>query len=443
MKRARHEGSGPHYGFFVLFACCAICLSSVTFSFNTAGIFYTPVGNDLGIDPGRFGTYMSVQYLAMSLSMIFGGKVLHRFNARVVLSVCVAVVSIGLLCMSSFNALWQFYCVAVPVGAANSVLLYLMVPTMIDRWFQRRVGFFVGIALCFTGIGAIIFNPVGGVLIENFGWRAAYAAFGAMSAIIGLPCAAFIIRNSPQDKGCLKYGQTGEKTLSSDSASEVAGATFSQAIRTPALYLVALYAGVADMGLTLNYYLPSHASTLGYATLAVSGMASAVMVGQLAGKLILGMLNDISVRLGVSAAALSGALGIAILTFLGQTSIFMLYIGAFFFGVFFASTTVTTSLMTRGIFGSRDYERIFSVVAAVASFSSAFSSALWSALIEGTGSYYPMLYSGLVVMAAVLAMGYAAIALGKRPPWANASKEKSKGTTCGYAKKSGKGHCNV
>ena len=135
--------SRVHYGFLVLFAICAICFSTVTLSFNTAGIFYTPAGNDLGIDPGTFGTYMSVQYAAMAVFMMFGGKILDRFNARVVLSVCVATVSVGLLSMSTFNELWQFYVAGAFIGAANSILLYLMVPTMIDRWFKERVGFFV------------------------------------------------------------------------------------------------------------------------------------------------------------------------------------------------------------------------------------------------------------------------------------------------------------
>ncbi|WP_139651223.1 MFS transporter [Raoultibacter phocaeensis] len=410
-----------HFGFFVLFACCAICFSTVTLSFNTVGIFYVPASAELGIDAGRFGTYISVQYLAMSLAMIFGGKVLYRFNARVVLSVCVAMVSLGLLSMSTFTALWQFYCAGAIIGAANSILLYLMVPTMIDRWFKERVGFFVGVALCFTGIGAIIFNPIGGFFIDSFGWRAGYLAFGLISACIGFPCAAFLIRNAPADKGLVRYGEKASARLGKSGDTVLEGATFSQALRTPVLYMVALYAGVADIGLTLNYYLPAYATTLGYSVLVVSSIASAVLVGQLLGKLLLGFINDISVKAGVFAAVTSGILGIGIMTFLGGTGLIALYVGAFLFGVFFASTTVTTSLMTRGIFGSRDYGRIFSVVATVASLSSAFSSAIWGALIEATGGYYAMLYGGLGVMFIVYIIGFAALAMGKRSPWVNGS----------------------
>ena len=170
-----------HRGFLVLIACCAICFSTVTLSFNTMGLFYTPAGTDLGIEVGRFGTYISAEYLSMAICMFFAGKILAKYDARKVLTICCTMVSAGIILMSTYNQLWQFYCSAIVMGAANTILLYLMVPTMIDRWFKDRVGFFVGLALAFTGIGAVVFNPLGGWLIKSFGWRSGYLVFGIIS----------------------------------------------------------------------------------------------------------------------------------------------------------------------------------------------------------------------------------------------------------------------
>ena len=409
-----------HYGFLVFFSCCAICFSSVTLSFNTAGIFYTPASAELGIGAGLFGTYMTVQYACMSVAMIFGGKVLHRFNARIVLTVCVLMVSAGLLGMSTFTGLWQFYLSGAVIGVANSILLYLMVPTMIDRWFKERVGFFVGAALCFTGIGAIIFNPIGGLIISSFGWRAGYLAFGLISLLIGLPCAAFLVRNSPKDLGLLRFGEKENEKSLDKAPIIIEGAPYKQALRSPALYLVALYAGVMDVGITLNYYLPSYVNSLGYSILAVSSVASAVMVGQLVGKLLLGYINDKSPKAGVTTAVTCGIAGIGIMTFFGGFGLIALYAGAVLFGVFFAGATVTTSLMTRGIFGSRDFSRIFSIVAMVACFCSAFSSAIWGALIDKTEGYYVTLVVGMLVMLVAYVIGFAAFRLGKKIEWAEA-----------------------
>lgn len=418
----KNTAVGVHRGILVLIACCLICFSTVTLSFNTMGIFYTPAGQDLGIETGRFGTYMSVQYLAMAVSMVFGGRILHRFDARWVLTVCCTMVSVGIIAMSTYNFIWQFYISGVLIGCANSILLYLMVPTMIDRWFKDRVGFFVGICLAFTGIGAIVFNPVGGWIIENFGWRAGYLAFGLITACVGLPSAAFLIRNKPEDAGLAPWGKRTDAqgssqggAVSAESITQaVKGVMFNDAIRTPALWLVALYAGLMDVGITLNYYIPSYVSSLEFGIFAASTVSAAVMAGQMIGKILLGFINDINVKAGVVTAVGSGAVGVALMNFLGGSGIAFLYAGAFFYGVFFAGATVTTSLMTRGIFGSKDYSRVFSVVSTVATLSSAFSSAIWGAVIDATGSYNIMLVVGLGMMIFTFAVGYLAFYFGNK-----------------------------
>lgn len=418
--------TGVHRGILVLVACCLICFSTVTLSFNTMGIFYTPAGQDLGIETGRFGTYMSVQYLAMAVSMVFGGRILHRFDARWVLTVCCTMVSVGIIAMSTYNFIWQFYISGILIGCANSILLYLMVPTMIDRWFKDRVGFFVGICLAFTGIGAIVFNPVGGWIIESFGWRAGYLAFGLVTACVGIPSALFLIRNKPEDMGLFPWGKSvaagaagvggaaGASGSQEGVAEAIRGVMFNDAIRTPALWLVALYAGLMDVGITLNYYIPSYVSSLEFGIFAASTISAAVMAGQMVGKILLGFINDINVKAGVVTAVGSGAVGVALMNFLGGSGIGFLYVGAFFYGVFFAGATVTTSLMTRGIFGSKDYSRVFSVVSTVATLSSAFSSAIWGAVIDVTGSYNTMLSVGLGMMIFTFAVGYLAFHFGNK-----------------------------
>lgn len=385
--------------------------------FQYDGHLLYPAGQDLGIETGRFGTYMSVQYLAMAVSMVFGGRILHRFDARWVLTVCCTMVSVGIIAMSTYNFIWQFYISGILIGCANSILLYLMVPTMIDRWFKDRVGFFVGICLAFTGIGAIVFNPVGGWIIESFGWRAGYLAFGLVTACVGIPSALFLIRSKPEDMGLFPWGKSvaaGASGSQEGVAEAIRGVMFNDAIRTPALWLVALYAGLMDVGITLNYYIPSYVSSLEFGIFAASTVSAAVMAGQMVGKILLGFINDINVKAGVVTAVGSGAVGVALMNFLGGSGIGFLYVGAFFYGVFFAGATVTTSLMTRGIFGSKDYSRVFSVVSTVATLSSAFSSAIWGAVIDVTGSYNTMLSVGLGMMIFTFAVGYLAFHFGNK-----------------------------
>ncbi len=392
-----------HRGFLVLIACCAICFSTVTLSFNTMGLFYTPAATDLGIEVGRFGRYISAEYLSMAICMFFAGKILAKYDARWVLTICCVMVSVPLALMSTYSQLWQFYASAVVMGAANTVLLYLMVPTMIDRWFKDRVGFFVGLALAFTGIGATVFNPLGGWIIQNYGWRMGYLVFGLISGCVGIPAAFFLVRNKPADMNLTPWTKRSDEELAEEAAKAALvanrGVSFSRAIRTPALYMVALFAGLMDMGLTLNYYLPSYEMSLGYDVLVTSTFASAVMIGQVLGKIGLGIINDWKVEAGSVTAITSGLIGVGLMTFLGGSGIYWLYIGAFFYGIFFAGTTVTISLMVRGVYGSKDFARIFSITSTVATLSSAFSSYIWGWVIDLTGNYTTMLIIGMCIMA--------------------------------------------
>lgn len=409
-----------HYGFLVLFACCAVCFSSTTLSFNTASIFYTPVSEELGIGSGLFGTYMTVQYAAMCVFMVFSGRIFKKYDARIVLSACVVVISVALMAMSKFDALWQFYIAGAFLGMANAIPLYLMVPTMIDRWFKKNVGLFIGVGLAFTGIGAMVFNPIGGFIIQNYGWRMGYLAFGIISFVIALPCTFFLIRSYPAEKGLLRFGETREDVVSAACAmvKPLAGMTLSQALRTPLLYTCALYAGLVDCGITLNYYLASMVMSLdpAYTVVIASTVAASVQAGQLIGKMLLGVINDFSIKAGVFSTITFGVVGIGLITFFGAQGLWILYVGGFIFGMYFAGATVTTSVMTRGFFGSLDYTRIFSIVAVVATAGSAFSSGIWGMLHEVTGSYSTTFTVGLGFICCIYIVGIVCFALAKRTP---------------------------
>ena len=409
-----------HYGFLILFACCAVCFSSTTLSFNTASIFYTPVSEELGIGSGLFGTYMTVQYAAMCVFMVFSGRIFKKYDARIVLSACVVIISAALASMSQFTALWQFYIAGAFLGIANAIPLYLMVPTMIDRWFKKNVGLFIGVGLAFTGIGAMVFNPIGGFIIQNYGWRMGYLAFGIISLVIALPCTLFLVRSYPADKGLLRFGETAGDAASAAEvmAKPLAGMTLSQALRTPLLYTCALYAGLVDCGITLNYYLASMVMSLdpAYTVIIASTVAASVQAGQLIGKMLLGVINDFSIKAGVFSTITFGVVGIGLITFFGAQGLWILYVGGFIFGMYFAGATVTTSVMTRGFFGSLDYTRIFSIVAVVATAGSAFSSGIWGMLHEVTGSYSTTFTVGLGFICCIYIVGIVCFALAKRTP---------------------------
>ena len=186
-----------HYGYIIVLCCCLIMGVNVGLVMSCAGIFYHPVSEALGTSVGKFGLYMSFNYLASTLMLSIAGRMMERFSARILLTLSSAVLGLTLVAMSFFNAVWEFYLAGSVIGITLAFLLYLSFPTMVNRWFQTRVGFFIGLCSAASGIGGVLFNPVGARLITLFGWRMTYMLFGLVILFAITPLLGILLRDFP------------------------------------------------------------------------------------------------------------------------------------------------------------------------------------------------------------------------------------------------------
>jgi len=126
-------------------------------------------------------------------------------------------------------------------------------------------------------------------------------------------------------------------------------------------------------------------------------VASAAMAGQAIGKVLLGIINDRSVRLGIIFGLSCGAVGV-LLMWLMPSPLVLLLAGAFLFGVVYAMTTVQTPLLVRSVFGSADYTNIYARISMVGSLMSAVAAVFWSFVIDSPGGFPLMFVLGLACM---------------------------------------------
>jgi MFS family permease len=63
----------------------------------------------------------------------------------------------------------------------------------VSKWFDRRRGLALGVALAGVGLGTAIIPPFVAYLISNYGWRFAYVGLGLVVLILGgLPALLFV-----------------------------------------------------------------------------------------------------------------------------------------------------------------------------------------------------------------------------------------------------------
>lgn len=359
------------YGIAACFFLIMFFIVGITVS--CAGLFYKPVSDDLGFSPERLGIYISFYYLSSMLTLLVAGQVIERYSARLILTLCAALAGGTLVAMGQFDFLWQFYAAGVLLGVGQAFLLYIGLPTMLNRWFTARIGLFMGICSAGSGLGGVAFNPLSGHLISEYGWRTAYMVLGAIILVVIVPLLAIVLRDRPMEQ---------QKMSTQDTAREASGVSYEVAVRKPAFYLLVIFAFVINAVAMLNLFIPTYLQQGHFDVVVASYVASVIMVGVTVGKIILGYMNDYHPLLGTLALVVLGAASF-MLIISGQY--WLIVLGGFCFGWAYAGVFVQTPLLVRKVFGTRDYPAIYSKVSMAIAIGGAISAWGWGNLASSFG----------------------------------------------------------
>ena len=159
---------------------------------QSLGLFMQPMGVDLGISAAAFGFSIALQNIVWGASQPFVGAIADRYGARPVLIGTSAVYAAGLLLMlvsRSFPGALELAGFFIGIGAADTGFGVLL-GTISRATPPERRSQTVGLVAACGSLGTFVIAPLGGWLIDGFGWRAAMVAFAAIAAsmvILSLP----------------------------------------------------------------------------------------------------------------------------------------------------------------------------------------------------------------------------------------------------------------
>lgn len=413
---------GFHYGYLIALTCCALAFSAVGIVYSGAGVFYTPVSQALGVGKGTFTLYLTIQGLVMSFSLPIAGKLIATKDSRLVLSVASAVAAaIYIFIYANATSVYWFYAGGAIMGCCMGIILILMTPTLINFWFKEKVGLFMGVCLMFTGVGGVVFNPVGAYLIQTYGWNKAYMILGVVMAVICLPFTIFVVRRTPAEKGLLKFGETAEaiasaKTATSGAAAPLSGYTAAAAKKTLPFYTTILLAIGLGLAAPQIQFFPSYAVSIGLGVGLGASMASMGMLGNMIGKIIIGFLNDISLKLSLAVGVACGVVGMFTVANFNTVTALLLG-GAFLHGIMYATTVTIPPMVTREVFGQREYAQIYSQIAMIAGIVGAFALSAWGFVADFfSGSFVPGFYMTIGLLVFALLVGIISLQRGKQLP---------------------------
>lgn len=406
-----------HYGYVIVACCCLMMGVNVGLTFSCAGIFYQPVSQSLGVPVGQFGIYMSILYITSTIMLTYAGRILEKFDARWIFTGASALMGLTMGWMALAGSLWEFYSAGAVLGVTMAFLLYMSFPLLLNNWFRVRIGLMIGICCAASGVGGMVFNPIAGWIITEWGWRVAYACFAGLVLLIETPLLAWLLRTTPAEMGLRPFGSEltaagGDRKAGAGGEEE--GIEYKKAVGMWQFY-AAIFFSFIMMGVsTLNLFIPKFTLACAFTTEDASIAAAASMAGVTLGKLVLGYINDRSCTLGMLVTTLGGALGLLLIVS-AHYWLWCILAGAFMFGWAYAGVTVQTAMLTRNIFGQRSYAHIYSIVSMALAAGGAVAAGGWGLLADAT-SYEVIFIAGAVALGIGLVTGLAAIFSMKRHP---------------------------
>lgn len=364
-------------------------------SVNCSGVFYAPVAQTLGVGRGDVAMYITIMNLVTGFLSPFSARLVKRYPLRPWLMIGGVLTAASLALWSQVRALWQLYVLAVTHGIGNVMLGTVILNMIIGAWFTRRTGLVMGIMFSFSGIAGALLSPLFQRIMDHTGWQTAHDVAAILAAALIIP-GVFLLRMDPSEKGLAPYG--GDRPAA---AKEAAPPRSGKPLADTAV-LVVLLAGFVTAFLSgLGQHIAGFATSVGLSAARGALLVTAVMIGNMASKLLFGVMSD---RAGAKPTfilflliTMAGVAGLLILK-----SYTLLMITAFLLGFTYSLAGVGLSQLTRGAFDTARADHAYALSQTSANIGSSIASAAIGYVYDLSGSYRPAFLFCIVLAGGVL-----------------------------------------
>lgn len=240
------------YGWTIVIVGALIVFSSGPGQSYTFAIFIDSMIDDTGISRSTIsGLFM----LSTGLGAVMVATV-SRLADRIGIRITVIVVGIAFagacFSMAFATGVIAFYLSYAGLRALGQGGITINATLLVNQWFVMRRGRAIALMGLGSPLSSAILPPMSRFMIDQFGWRQAYAALGVMVLLLVVPPVLMFVRNRPEDTGLYPDGLSkppeAEQTLpvsedGSDQRRVLSSLSFwllALPLATPALVLTAL-----------------------------------------------------------------------------------------------------------------------------------------------------------------------------------------------------------
>ncbi len=342
--------SPKRYYALTVLAGCLFMASAIGACSNSDAVFLTPMAEGLHVGRGAITLYVTIAGLATCLLYPAAFQLQRRFSVRAVTIAGILITAASCAGMGLMKSIVGIYICAVFRGAGVTCYCNNMVALLLNRWFKDRVSTMTGIAFTMAGVSGAVLNPFFTSLILAFGYQAALFVRAGVILLLALPGAVFFVREYPADVGLEPY--------TSHRGSRRPGAIREQheaplRAKSCLFFLLAAFMILICAASRLVDQISGYAESIGQGPRIGALLASSYMIGSVLFKLLVGVLDDSIGVLKTTAGGLVLALFGILLLLCFPGSVFLVMMGAFFYGVTLALGSVTLFAVVCRVYGEK------------------------------------------------------------------------------------------
>lgn len=386
-------------------AIAAFLLMIATSTINSALTFLNqPISTELGVGLGTFTLYYSLMVASGAFSLPMVGRLIGKLGIHKVIIISAFW---GFLCLILFSLsknLWMFYAIGIIIGFLSATALNLVANVTLQTYYtSTETASLIGIVMSGSGVGSMIYNAVVPTLLELLGWRILVRLVGFLWCIT-LILAMFVLGKA--------------QVVSSEKGQLVSnpGMTKKEATRSPMLYLVMLSVFFVLLATGVWQHFPVILKDRGFSPVASGAAMSFLSAVMAAGKIGQGVLySKIGIRKGTTIVY-----GLYFLGFVLLLHPKMVYPAFFGLAIGIGSLTTQVPILSKILFGQKEFASIFSLVSMALSFGSFIGTPAWGLLYDMSGSYTIGFYLAPIFIAIGFALQMIALGLKKKKEEINA-----------------------
>lgn len=380
---------------------------------NAFGVMLTTLCDAFGWTRGQVSLGFTLATLTAMLTMPLTGWLTDRLGARRPILVSMTVFGALYASLSLLTPhLWHLYAVFLLLGLVGPGTSAVPHASLISRWFTERRGLALGVAMCGTALGGVIWPSATRALMDQFGWRNAYAISGGAVLLIAVPLMLLVLKEPA------KTVRASERSVA-DAPAE--GLTRSEALRGSLLWLLIAAFFVISMSIqACMIHLPALLTDRGMTPASAAFAASLMGVAGMIGRLGTGYLLDLLPADRVPTLAFTVVAAGIFLLFGGATGTGA-YIAAMLIGFGYGAESATIPYLVGRYFGLRSFGEIYSYLFISVPLGGALGPALMGVGFDRLGSYQlVLLVCGVATMVAALAL----LRLGSYPAFSSKRHER-------------------